>query len=288
MNYQIVEQLLTPNKFSRPQLTIRKIKGIVIHWVANPNTSAKNNRDFFESRKGGLKSFGSAHEIIDLDGDVVLCIPKNELAYHAGSALPYKSGSTQIYTPLAWERLNTNLPRNIKPYPNNCTYSIEATHVDWDGTMTPKTYQTLIERCIDLCKEFELNPLTDLYLHQEVVGWKDCHRWFVNNPIEWKIFKERVHEKILEDEPMTKDEKQAFEDLKKTVESQNKTIEILSNSLKTLQDKDKLSKIPDFAKEAIEAAVKAKLINTPNGGSYEFYRIVTILYRQGLFGRGKI
>lgn len=196
MSYKIIEQYLTPNKYSRPQIPLKQIYAIVIHWVANPLTSAKANRDFFESRKGGLKDYGSAHEIIDLDGDVILCLPKNELAYHVGSSLPYKSGSKQVYTPEAWSRLNTNLPRKVKPYPNNCTYGLEATHVDWDGKMTNETYNTLVERCADLCIEFNLNPLKDIWLHQEVVGWKDCHRWFVNNPNEWISFKNKVKKEI--------------------------------------------------------------------------------------------
>lgn len=39
---------------------------------------------------------------------------------------------------------------------------------------------------------------------------------------------------------------------------------------------------PDWAKEAVSAAVKAKLIDTPDGGSYDFYRLVTILHRNKL------
>lgn len=204
MAYKIIEDYLTPNKYSRPQMKHRGIKGLVIHWVANPGTSAKGNRDFFESRKGGAKSYGSAHEIVDLDGDIIICIPKNELAYHVGSSAPYKAGTTQIYTPAAWERLNTNLPRNVKPYPNNCTYGIEATHMDWDGQMTDLTYNTLVERCADLCKEFSLDPIMDIWTHQEVVGWKDCHRWFVNNPAEWKRFKQRVQTKMMEGKTLIK------------------------------------------------------------------------------------
>ncbi|HEY8528986.1 MAG TPA: glucosaminidase domain-containing protein [Paenibacillaceae bacterium] len=40
--------------------------------------------------------------------------------------------------------------------------------------------------------------------------------------------------------------------------------------------------IPPWAKEAVDAAVRAKLIDTPNGGGVDFYRLVTILHRAGL------
>ncbi|OUN01632.1 MAG: muramidase (flagellum-specific) [Paenibacillaceae bacterium ZCTH02-B3] len=40
--------------------------------------------------------------------------------------------------------------------------------------------------------------------------------------------------------------------------------------------------VPPWAKEAVDAAVRAKLIDTPEGGSFDFYRLVTILHRAGL------
>ena len=40
--------------------------------------------------------------------------------------------------------------------------------------------------------------------------------------------------------------------------------------------------VPDWAKASIDKAVAAKLIDTPQGGSYDFYRLVTILDRKGL------
>ncbi|MDF2545819.1 MAG: xlyA [Anaerosolibacter sp.] len=62
--------------------------------------------------------------------------------------------------------------------------------------MTEATYNTLVHRCADLSKEWDLDPkpLGDLWLHQEVVGWKDCHRWFVQNPLSWHKFQEEVFE----------------------------------------------------------------------------------------------
>lgn len=179
MSYKIYEQWLTPNKYSRPQTKVHSVKGIVIHWVANPNSTAKGNIAFFESRKNGGKGYGSAHEFIDLDGSVWKCIPEDEMAYHVGS---------KTYTSQALSELSS--------YPNNCTYGIECTHVDWNGSMTDATYNTLVDRVADLCKTFNLNPSQDLWLHREIVGWKDCHRWFVNNPTEWEKFKKLVSNKM--------------------------------------------------------------------------------------------
>ncbi|MFS1514539.1 N-acetylmuramoyl-L-alanine amidase [Chengkuizengella sp. SCS-71B] len=175
----IVNNYLTPNPFSRPGTKLKKIKGVVIHWVANKKSTAEANRKFFENRKNEKNGYGSAHEIIDLNGDVIVCIPKDEIAYHVGSS---------TYTKEALERLSN--------YPNDCTYGIECTHVDWEGKMTKETYNSLVNRCVELCKEFDLNPLTDLWLHKEVVGWKDCHKWFVNNPNEWDEFMKEVDKRM--------------------------------------------------------------------------------------------
>jgi N-acetylmuramoyl-L-alanine amidase CwlA len=34
---KIQEKLLTINPFSRPGVSLRAVKGIVVHWVANPD-----------------------------------------------------------------------------------------------------------------------------------------------------------------------------------------------------------------------------------------------------------
>lgn len=180
---KIITQLLTPNKLSRPQKPMNKIKALTIHWVGNPNTTAKANRDFFENKKLKPESneYASAHEIIDLNGDSIICLPDNEIAYHVGS---------NTYTERCLKELGNA--------PNYCTYGIECTHIDWNGTMTNETYNSLVNRCFELCMKYGLNPLVNIWTHQEVVGWKDCHRYFVLNPEKWKQFKQEVFNKMQE------------------------------------------------------------------------------------------
>jgi N-acetylmuramoyl-L-alanine amidase CwlA len=173
--YQVIYDYLTPNPYSRPQKPLVKIKGIIIHWVANPNTSAKFNRNFFEGKKNvGNQTYGSAHEIIENE-TVLICVPENEVTYNCGS---------KTYTDLCLKKLGNA--------PNYCTYAIECTHINWDGVMSPLTYNTLLNRCVDLCKRFNLTA-NDIYLHQEIVGWKDCHKFFVKYPNEWMVFKQNVY-----------------------------------------------------------------------------------------------
>lgn len=58
-------------------------------------------------------------------------------------------------------------------------------------------------------------------------------------------------------------------------------ITTLGNELLELQDRQSMD-VPDFAKEATNAAVAAGIIDTPDGGSYDFYRVITVLHRKGL------
>lgn len=171
---KIQEDFLTPNKYSRPQTMLEKVLGIVWHWVANPNTSASGNRNFFENRKLGKTNYGSAQYIIGLEGEIVCTMPDGEMAYHVGS---------KTYTKRSLDKLGS--------YPNGTTIGIECTHVDWDGNMTKATRNALIQLTAYLLEKHKLTA-NDIWLHQEVVGWKDCHRYYVNNPSEYKKDKDAV------------------------------------------------------------------------------------------------
>ena len=89
---EIKKDYLTANKYSRPGIKLNTVKGIVIHWVANPASTALANRNYFEGLKVGKKNskgdyiYASSHYIVGLDGEVFSCIPETEVAYHASNA----------------------------------------------------------------------------------------------------------------------------------------------------------------------------------------------------------
>ncbi len=174
---QIVKDFLTLNRFSRPGRLRKGVKGIEVHWVANPGSSAKATRSWFEGRKGGRQGFGSTHFVIDLDGDIIQMIPEKEIAFSSG-AKRYQDGVQHKY--------------GTPPYYN--TLSIECTHVNWEGAMTDQTRAALLLLCIHLCKKYKLTA-RDLCLHYDLTG-KNCHRWFVDNPKEWAAFRNAVDKEI--------------------------------------------------------------------------------------------
>jgi N-acetylmuramoyl-L-alanine amidase len=153
-----VEQaLLTVNEWSRPGDPLRKINGVVVHYVGNPATTARANRNYFESLSSGAEgTYASAHFIVGLEGEVLQCIPLTEIAYASNSR-------------------------------NGDTVSIEVCHPDGTGKFSPETYDRLVELTAWLCREFRLDPETEVIRHYDVTG-KLCPRYYVENPDAWEQF----------------------------------------------------------------------------------------------------
>lgn len=153
----ITESLLVKNKYSRPGRT-NAPKQIVIHYVGNPNTSAQANRNYFNNLSKQTTTYASSQYIIGLKGEILLCVPENEVAYHA-----------------AHEHTNSH------------SIGIECCHPDGTGKFNSLTYRSLIELCVDICKRYKLNPKTDIIRHYDVPNgrYKKCPLYYVNNSSAW-------------------------------------------------------------------------------------------------------
>ena len=173
---QIKEMFITPNPYSRPQKKIGQIKNIVIHWIGNAGTTVENNAKYFDGLKVGKKNsagdyiYASSHYIIGNDGVVVRCVPESEVAYHASKANSYSIG-------------------------------VEVCHPDNTGKYTDAAYKVLIELLVDLCKRYKLEPTQAIIRHYDVTG-KDCPRYYVKNPNEWKKLKQDVVDAMSKDEEL--------------------------------------------------------------------------------------
>ena len=75
---QIKEMLLTPNEYSRPQIPLKSVKKVVLHYVGNPKSSAMANRNYFENQKSGGR-YVSSHYIVGLEGEILRCVTENEV-----------------------------------------------------------------------------------------------------------------------------------------------------------------------------------------------------------------
>ena len=135
MNIQ--EMLLDPNSYSRTGEEQENIEKIVVHWVGNANTSAEANRNYFNNLQYTHERQASAHYIVGLQGEIIRCIPDDEVAFH-----------TDRYT-------------------NRHSIGIENCHPDWSGKFNDATYNSLVELVVELCKQYglnETNVITNIFL----------------------------------------------------------------------------------------------------------------------------
>ncbi|MBO5460286.1 MAG: N-acetylmuramoyl-L-alanine amidase [Ruminococcus sp.] len=156
---EISVQLLDVNEYSRPGIESDPITGIVIHYTANPGSTAQNNRDYFNSLQDGHDTFVSSHFVVGLEGEIVQCVPTWEIAYASN------------------ER-------------NHDTISIECCHWDETGEFTEETYASMVQLTAFLCDKYGLNEEA-VIRHYDVTG-KNCPKYFVENEEAWEQFKTDV------------------------------------------------------------------------------------------------
>lgn len=80
----ITKALISTSSGNRPGIKLHSCKGIIVHRTGNPNTTARANRNYFNSNHGPGKA-SSAHYIVD-EKEILLCIPENEVAWHCRNA----------------------------------------------------------------------------------------------------------------------------------------------------------------------------------------------------------
>ncbi|WP_405112410.1 glucosaminidase domain-containing protein [Paenibacillus sp. FSL K6-1217] len=74
--------------------------------------------------------------------------------------------------------------------------------------------------------------------------------------------------------------------LKAGVQEQGQSIQSVAERLAVIESRA-VMEVPDWARPAVQAAAAAGLLDTPSGGSYDFYRMLTVLNCAGLLVTGK-
>mgnify|MGYP000628946448 FL=1 len=156
---EIDVQLLDINEYSRPGIESDGITGIVIHYTANPGSTAQENRDYFEGLKDSHETSASSNFVVGLEGEIIQCVPTWEVAYASN------------------ER-------------NKDTISIECCHPDETGKFTEETYQSMVQLTAWFCRKYSLTA--DTVIRHYDVTRKNCPKYFVENEEAWANFKEDV------------------------------------------------------------------------------------------------
>ncbi len=163
---------LTIDDNSRPGLKLTELKNIVVHYTGNPGSSAENNWRHFENNKPGV----SSHFIIGLNGEIIQCMPLDEVAWAIGT----KEG-------------------------NYTSISIECCHPDESGKFTEATYESLVRLVSWLCNKFGLdrNDVVRHYDYERPTSWgvyhKPCPLYWANDadPASHKRWEKFLDELIL-------------------------------------------------------------------------------------------
>ena len=95
--------------------------------------------------------------MVGLEGEVILCVPLDEVAYCSNDR-------------------------------NYDTVSVEFCHPEEDGKPTQATYDALVKLTAWLCDLYGLDAQTDVIRHYDVIG-KECPRYFVQHEDAWEQFK---------------------------------------------------------------------------------------------------
>lgn len=139
---------------SRPGYKLWSVKNIVVHYVGNPGSTADQNWRNFENNKPST----SAHFIIGLDGEIIQCMPLDEVAWAIGT----REG-------------------------NYTSISIECCHPDETGKFTDATYESLVKLVSWLCKKTGLgrDDVVRHYDYPRQASWgvwhKECPLYYASN-----------------------------------------------------------------------------------------------------------
>lgn len=151
----IDSQIIDVDGASRNGYKLKGVKDIVVHYVGNPGTTAQQNHDFY----AGNQSNVSSHFVVELDGEIIQCIPINE-----------------------WSAASN--------WRNNDTISIEVCHPDETGKFKKKTYSSLVKLVAWLENVCDIDE-SHVIRHYDITK-KECPRYFVQHEDKWKTFKKNV------------------------------------------------------------------------------------------------
>lgn len=155
-------QLLPVGGTSRRNVKLEDINSIVVHYVGNPDTSAQNNRDYYDNEGVEVNS----HFVVGLEGEIIMCIPLDE-----------KSSASN--------------------HRNRDTISVEVCHPDETGEFNGVTYDALVKLTAWLCEICGFEDEEHIIRHYDVTE-KLCPLYYVEHEDAWLQFKDDVMDELKE------------------------------------------------------------------------------------------
>ena len=150
-----IVRLHIPRRVNAPGTAIAP-RGIILHYIGNPGTTARQNASYFAH----VGTQTSVHYIVD-EEEIIEIIPPEEKSYGTS------------------DRAH-----------NESFIQIEMCHPDASGRIE----EAVLEKVVWLCRELMGRyGITEIIRHYDVTG-KRCPLWYVEHPEEWEALKGRIVE----------------------------------------------------------------------------------------------
>lgn len=254
MKYEIIPRYLTAPSLRRPGIPADPIRFMVAHDTGNPGSTAAGNVYYYENSRNAMEA--SAQIFVD-DKQIIECIPfltgPPEKAWHVIYNVSTDNTMFGVDANDAAGGVELCFGGSIDPVEAYKRYIWVQAYSCWKFGLDPTIHVT--GHCI-LDPARKVDPMNALTL----MG-KSFQQFIIDVVNEYN---ECVEEAAMREE---------LDALKKEVEEMK-----ARNSMA----------VPEWAKEAITAASATfckdgkPLIDTPDGGSYDFYRLLTTIHRKGL------
>jgi N-acetylmuramoyl-L-alanine amidase len=261
IKYEIIPRYLTAPSLRRPGIPADPIRFLCSHDTGNPTSTARGNVFFYESSRNAKEA--SAHLFVD-DKEIIECIPfltgAPEKAWHVIYNVKTDNAMFGVDANDAAGGVELCYGENIDPVEAYKRYIWVLAYSCWRFGLDPTIHVTGHHILDPKNKVDPMNAFT-------LMG-KSFHDFIIDVVNEYN---ECVEEAAMREE---------LEALKLELNEMKKKVDDLKarNSMP----------VPEWAKEATAAATTTlckdgkPLIDTPDGASYDFYRLLTVIHRKGL------
>jgi N-acetylmuramoyl-L-alanine amidase len=266
LKYEIIPRYLSGPSLRRPMIPMGKVLFMVAHDTGNPGSTAAGNVSYYQDSRDVMSA--SAHTFID-DKQIIECIPlltgKAEKAWHV------------IYD----QPIDNHL---FGDDANDAAGGVELCH---GGKINlQEAYKRYVWYMAYACYRFGLDPATMIIGHYQL---DPDRRTDPLGPLRQlgKTFYNFVKDVVDEYNDCLEDEEMYRELLEKVNRLQNAN-DALNRRVRELEEQNSMP-VPEWAQDAVNAASKTigidfkPLIDTPYERSYDFYSIITVLHRKGVF-----
>lgn len=262
--YPIERRYIRKRQNTRPMIRLDsgEPEFFVAHDTGNPGATADGHFEYFDNL---VDRSASAQTFID-DKKILEIIP---------------TGTGNEPAEKAWHVIY-NVTTDNKRFGDDANDIAIGVELCWGGKINFKeAYKRYVWYFALLCYKFDkMNPWRAIVGHEHLDPARktDPSNALNRYGVTYEQFIQDVCDELNEKEYTEEDD----EVLKEQVAQLTETVQALTNRVKELEQVNNVTQVPDFAKEANQVIIAAKATSNPNEGSYDFFRIITILHRLGI------